>query len=138
MSRTIKLPIILIVAAALFLMYGCPGSGTPKIVLSVTDCEVDKITIEKKTVTTTQSGRQWNVKATITVKCDGVPVKDADLKLEFWWPNGTFQKKTNSDGQITIRKSGDGAPPYGSKFKVTIKGNDDEKTEEFELERNTQ
>ena len=136
MSKSIKSLSIICVAAAILLLYGCPGTGTPKIVLSVTDCEVNKITIEKKTLVTTPPGSQWNLKTTIIVKCDGVPVNDAELKVEFWWPNGTFVRKTNSEGKIEFIKNGQGSPPYGSKFKVTIKGNDDEKTEEFELERN--
>lgn len=123
--------------ALLFLLgvfSGCPGTGTPTITLTVTDCPFDKITITNLTRVSAVQGRQWRMNAKIAVKCDGQPVQGAELKVEFWWPNGTYKLTTNANGEATYNKTGQGDLPIGEKFKVTIKGNDDEKTEEFEIQ----
>lgn len=118
----------------LFLFYGCPGSGEPKITLTVTDCPVQNITIEENTRVTTQTGNQWTMSTTITVKCNGKPAKNADIKVKFWWPKGTFKLTTNEKGKVRKTKRGQGARPTGEKFTVTIVGSDGEKPQEFTIQ----
>ena len=109
--------------------YGCPG-GTPKITLKVTDCSKDDITITEVSTLRSQAGSQWTFRTKITVKCNGQVVKGAELKVKFWFKDA-MKLKTNKDGEINYHKSGQGSKPSGEKFKVTIKGNDGERTEEF-------
>lgn len=115
--------------------YGCPG-GDPKISLEVTDCEKDKITIEHDTKVTPRAGEQWTLRSTITIKCDGVVVPNADIKVEFWWPGGEYKKTTNQDGKAVVTKKGHGDPPRSKKFTVIIIGNDGEREVEFETPAN--
>lgn len=109
--------------------YGCPGS-TPKITLKVTECATDDITITEVSTLTSQAGSQWNFKTVITVKCNGEIVKDAELIADFWFGD-PIKLTTNKNGEINYQKKGQGSKPSGSKFNVTIKGNDGEKTEVF-------
>lgn len=128
-----KLSIPILILFILPLFYGCPGSK-PEITLTVTDCEVDKITITENTRITTQSGNQWSLSTVITVKCDGQVIENAELNVEFWWPNGSYKLKTNAQGEIRKTKRGHGSKPTGEKFKVKIKGNDGDKVKEFTIQ----
>jgi hypothetical protein len=129
-SNLHKLTLYLLLLTALFFFYGCPG-GNPKITLEVTDCPKDQITITDQTTVRSISGEQWQLTTTITVKCNGQPANKADIKLEFWWPNGTFKKQTNDKGEVRFTKKGQGSKPSGQTFTVTIVGNDGEMTKDF-------
>jgi len=115
----------------LIIFFSCKSS---KITLTVTDCAVDDITITEDTRVTVQPGSQWTLVTVITVKCAGQAVNDAELKAEFWWPNGEFKSKTNDQGQIRISKRGDGDRPTGETFTITVKGNDGEKPMTFTIQ----
>ena len=67
------------------------------------------------------------MKSIITIKCDGDVVPNAEIKVEFWWPNGTYKKTTGQTGKTMVIRKGDGDPPKGEKFTVTIEGNNGEK-----------
>ncbi len=112
---------------------GCPDSSSPKITLTVTDCNVNNITVTEDTRITTQSGNQWSLRTTITVKCNGTPVPNAEIKLEFWWPGGTFKRTTNENGEVRYTKQGHGDKPSNQTFTVTIKGNDGDKDVDFTI-----
>lgn len=112
--------------------YGCPGSN-PKITLTVTDCAVDNITVTENTRITTQAGSQWSLNSTITVKCNGQPVNNAEIKVEFWWPDGTYKLTTNANGVARYTKRGQGSKPSNKTFTVTIKGNDGTKPYDFTI-----
>ena len=114
-----------------FIIYGCPGGGKPKVTLAVTDCAKDDITIVDSTKVTASGGSQWNLVADITVLCNGQRVDSADLKVEFWWPGGTIHRMTNNKGKLVYRKNGHGVKPSGETFDVTIEGNDGSKTVTF-------
>jgi hypothetical protein len=131
MKPALKLTLILFLILALPAFYGCPGSGTPKITLTVTDCDPVNITISDSTRVTMRAGSQWILNTEITVKCNGNVVKDAEIKVDFWWPNGTFKLTTDENGKAHYRKTGQGTKPSGKKFQVTINGNGDDKTVEF-------
>ena len=113
-------------------IYGCPDNSQPKITLKATACLKGNITIEHDTEVRSIPGEQWNLKSTITVKCNGKPVPNAEIKVEFWWPGGEFKRTTGPTGTTTVSKKGHGAPPKGQKFTVTIIGSDGEKEVELE------
>jgi len=132
-NKLLKIGVLPFIIILLTIIYGCPGA-TPKITLEVTDCAKDDITIvDSSKVSVNGAARQWTLVADITVLCNGQVVNNADLKVEFWWPNGTIQRSTNEKGKITYRKNGQGGRPSGEKFTVTIKGNDGEKEQEFTI-----
>ncbi|MEJ2595224.1 MAG: hypothetical protein P8100_08910 [bacterium] len=122
-----------IVLLLLSIFTGCPDSSTPKITLTVTDCNKNDITVTENTNITTQSGNQWSLSTTITVKCSGQPVPNAEIKLEFWWPGGTFKRTTNESGEVRYTKRGHGDKPSNKTFTVTIKGNDGDKDVDFTI-----
>ena len=72
------------------------------------------------------SGSNWKIEAAIHVKCSGRDVENAELKLEFWWPGGTFKRQTGPDGKYTCL-----ADPTGNSYQVTLKGNDGEKGKSY-------
>ena len=137
-SYRFTLPTTLISIILLLAFYGCPGGPKPKkITITASECPSEQITVEDQSNVTTTAGSQWRLSAKIVVKCNGEVVKDAEIKVEFWWPSGTYKLTTNAQGEATYTKRGQGSPPYGEKFTVTIKGNDDEDKEEvFEIKRN--
>ena len=130
-----KTTILNLIFLGLFLPFfiGCWG-GKPKITLSVTDCPVNDISITEDTRVVTQPGNQWTMTNKITVKCNGQAVKDAEIKIEFWWPKGTSKFKTDQNGEVSHRRNGHGSRPTGEKFTVTIKGNDGERPQEFTIQ----
>ena len=130
---TSRLLISSLALLSLLIFCGCPGTGTPTITLTVTDCAKADITITDNTRITPQPGNQWSLSTVVTVMCNGQPVKDAEIKFEFWWPGGTFSRKTNSSGKIHYTKKGHGTTPTNKTFTVTIKGNDGEKSQDFSI-----
>ena len=116
--------------AALVLGSSCTDdeSSPPTIPLTVTDCAQEDITM---TLSGTKRGlgNNWKIEAAIHVKCSGRDVVNAELKLEFWWPGGTFKRKTGPDGKYTYRRT---SPyPTGNSYQVTLKGNDGEKGKSY-------
>lgn len=117
--------------AALVLGASCTEdeSSPPALTLTATDCAQEDITM---TLSGTKrgSGSHWKIEAIIQVKCSGSAVENAELKLEFWWPGGTFKRKTRPDGKYTYRRTGL-ADPTGNSYQVTLKGNDGEKDKSY-------
>lgn len=126
--KQVKFPIHAMLMCTLIIFFSCKSAK-----ITVTDCPVADITVTESTRIATQAGSQWTLVTVITVKCKGQVVNGAEIKAEFWWPDSEFIKKTNDQGQITIRKNGSGAKPSGKTFEVTIKGNDGEKPTTFTI-----
>lgn len=132
------LPITLISIILLLAFYGCPGGPkAKKITITASECPSEQITVEDQSKVTTTAGSQWRLSAKIVVKCNGEVVKDAEIKVEFWWPSGTYKLTTNAQGEATYTKRGQGSPPYGEEFTVTLIGSDkNEINKKFEIKRN--
>ena len=116
------------------LLGGCPlfgGSSRPTNTSTVTDCDVADITMTAGGTKTAVGGNQWRLVATVDVKCNGVAVKNAELKAEFWWPGGTLTMKTlPPNGRATYTRNLH-ADPAGESYSVTIRGRDGNKQASF-------
>ncbi len=120
--------ILAVICCACFgflLIGGCDGTP-PTITLTATDCLVDDIKI---TATATKSGRKPNftVKITVVVTCNGNPLPNAQLKVE-WWIGPAVRVTTDKDGKASASKGRIWADPSGQTVELTIEGSDDTKT----------
>lgn len=131
-SESLKYYATIFILLFLPAFYGCPGTGTPTITLTAIDCKTNDITVTDSTKVISRPGNEWLFSTTITVKCNGKVVKDAELKVKFWFKDA-IKRKTNKNGQISYRDNFH-ANPKGEKFKVTIEGKDGDKTQEFTVQ----
>jgi len=115
------------------LLAGCGGSSQPDIILEVTDCPADDITMSVTSSKTSSSGNQWNIRVIVEVKCAGKIVPNAELKMKFWWPGEAFKLKTGPDGKTMYRRRV-AADPTGNTYSVTIRGNDTERSESYRFQ----
>ena len=112
---------LLTTLAAGFLL-GCPGGPTtPTITLKATDCEKDKIAIEaSKTVS--GSASNWTVSVNITIKCDGQPLGNAEIKYSPWIGD-PIKLETNQEGKARSRRRvSTTARPGNLNIEVEIEG----------------
>ena len=109
------------------ILLGCPSGPTPTITLKATNCEKDKITIDaSKTVNGTPSN--WTVGVTITIKCDGEPLQNAEIKYTPWI-GAPIKLETNQDGKArSSRHISTNARPGNLNIEVEIEGSDGTKT----------
>ena len=90
------------------LVGGCPKAT---IKLKKIDCNKEDIALNPKVVTRVVNSNTdtYQVEIDFTVTCNGVPVPDAELIIEGWWP-GQEKRKTNSQGKTSFRKQVQGNP----------------------------
>jgi hypothetical protein len=100
-----------------FLTFGCGGS---KVETTQVDCQLADLTIEHDLVGTVSTID--TVTGTITIKCDGAPVKDVTISGSAgWWSIGSVGP-SDSSGVISVSKPAEslGHSDIGTSKKVDI------------------
>jgi len=114
-----------IFSSIIFLWFGCKGSQ-PEIILTAINCPKDSIEVEA-TLTVSGNSPNMTVKLEAYITCNGRPVKNPEVKLEFWWPNGTMKKTGDAQGKVVHRKTGLHSHPGTQTVPITVKGSDGDK-----------
>lgn len=67
----------------------------------------------------------WTIFADVGVRCRGTPLRDAEVKMTFWWPDGTTILRTDPKGKMRFQKVVRD-DPKGQTYTATIRGRDGE------------
>lgn len=97
----------------------------PEIILKVTDCKKDDITLDVKTKITGKTGR-WFVNVTVTVTCMGEELKEFEVKVKYSFLSYSQKAKTK-DGKATHKHRVTSSSKPSGKVTVTIEGSDGSK-----------
>ncbi len=100
----------------------------PELVIKVTDCPVDNISINPVVKVIGGPGR-WFVEITATITCMGEPVDEAELKVKWGWIERAIKIETDSTGKATARQRVTSTARPSGKVTVTIEGADGTKPE---------
>jgi len=111
-----------VVLGALMLAFGC-GDDQPVITVTAIDCPIEDIELTA-TITKRRGPSQTVTTATVTVKCAGEPVNEAQINVNFW---GLFTRTatTNAEGQASASQVTH-ADTSGLEVTVTVVGQDGE------------
>ncbi len=130
-----RISFIGITAVLLFITAGgylCNGGGTPQFQITAIDCPVENIVL---TVTATKAGStdRWTVTVNVNVKCNGVNIPNAEIKVTYLGVD--YKTTTNATGDASSRIGPLHAPQAGNTGNVTVIGTGgNEKTAPFTVQ----
>jgi hypothetical protein len=100
------------------------GGDQPEITLTAIDCPVDDIEIDVR-ISKRREPSRTTTTVNITITCDGDPVNEAEIHVDFW---GLFSRtaKTDEEGKLSVSQVTQ-ACTAGLEVTVTVEGQDGER-----------
>lgn len=122
----------LILLIFLFIVAGCDSGPDIRPV----DCPKNKLNLNM--MTGYKGGvirRDLEVVVRLNVSCDGTPVPDADVRLEYWWSDSKFVHVTDSKGTLQVERSVI-IDPRGEEVRAVVRGKNGKKVLKMKIEKN--
>jgi hypothetical protein len=130
MIKTFQVSLILFLFAAV--LFGCDSGPVTRPI----DCPKDSIKIDTR-IGYTGGGyrRDSEVVFEAVIKCNDIPVPDAEVRIDYWWNDSSFIYITDGDGRLRVERNVI-TDPRGHEVKVIVKGSDGRRIVKMRVEKN--